>query len=882
MKKVILFFFVFIIPAYLFSQTSLNHVRKTVEAVRIHQKPSIDGRLSEEIWQREGSSDFLQRNPIDGAEPTEKTMVWVAYDDKALYVAAFLYDSEPEKIADRLYRRDESRECDWFAFHIDPYYDRLSGYMFAINPAGSIADAYLSNDVNTDFTWDGVWDWAVRIQEKGWAVEVMVPFDQIRFPEKEEYIWGINFSRVIHRKNEEIVFSWRPKEESGSVSHFADLHGIKGIKPGRYIEFTPYTVGQSEFFPKEEGNPFKTGSDYLGNLGFDLKVGLKSNLTLDATINPDFGQVELDPAIINLTAYETFFQERRPFFIEGANIFNFGSGGLHGEMDFGWGSPDFFYSRRIGRAPVGSVSGDGFVQYPDRTTILGAAKITGKIGRGWNIGILNALTSREYAEIDSDGKRSKEEVEPRSNFGVLRIQKEFNEGRQGFGLIGSSVYRTLKEDALREELNKSAYIFGFDGWTFLDKTKTWVLSGWAGGTRVTGSEENILNMQKSSIHYFQRPDADYLTLDENATDMNGWGTRVTLGKQQGNIIFNTALGALSPGFNVNNMGFQREGVDKINGHIATGYIWHHPGKVFRSKLILFAKNRNYDFGGNLFNDGNFFLIHGQFLNYWGFDVLLAQFGETLDKTFTRGGPLSLALPFRLRRMEISSDSRKKIVLGASGEFLNFDSGSSMRSTDLSITVKPKSNISFSISPSYNRMHFVAQYITTIDDPLMTETYGKRYVYGEIDQNTLSTNIRLNWTFTPRLTLQGYIQPFIAVGDYYDFKEFAMPGTFDFNKYGDGLSTVKYEDGEYTVDPDGKRPAESFTFNDPDFNVKSLRGTVVLRWEYHPGSRLYAVWTQNRADYENPGDFDFRRDFNDMWGAKGTNVFLVKVAHRLKF
>jgi len=882
MKRIFFLTGILFIVNFALAQTPSKETRKTVKAVRVNGEITVDGRLTEEVWQSRGYSAFTQVDPVDGAQPTEKTRVWIAYDDNALYVGAYLYDSEPGKIANRLYRRDQSTECDWFAFHIDPYHDRLSGYMFAVNPAGSIADATLSNDVNSDFTWDGIWEWAARIENDGWIVELMVPFNQLRFPEKDEYIMGVNFARVIFRKNEQIVFSWRPKEESGSVSHFADLTGIRGISPGKYIEFIPYTVGQSEFSPKEDGNPFMTGKDYFGNAGFDLKVGLKSNLILDATFNPDFGQVELDPAVINLTAYETYYEEKRPFFIEGSRIFNFGTGGVHNGFGFDWAQPNFFYSRRIGRAPAGSVSEDGYVDYPDRTTILGAAKITGKIGNGWNVGIVNALTSREDAQIDNNGNRMQKEVEPLSNYGVIRLQKEFNEGRQGFGFIGTAVNRNFQNEALKEVTARGAYTFGFDGWTFLDKDRDWAVNGWLGTTSVTGSESYIHDLQKSSIHYFQRPDADHVKIDENATAMSGWGGRFLLAKQQGNVIVNAGLGMLSPGFDIGNLGYQHGSADKINAHFATGYVWYHPGKIFRNNVILFATHRNYDFGGTRFGEGYYFINNAQFLNYWNYEILVGKYAESLDNGFTRGGPLALALPFWFTRASISSDNRKKIVLGLNTEIFTFSSGSSMRNAGFSATWKPRTNIDFTLAPHYNRHYFVAQYITAVDDPLMTDTYGKRYVYEEIDQHMFSMTFRLNWTFTPKLTLQAYMQPFVAVGDYHNFKEFAKPRTFDFNNYGEGLSTVEYNDGDYTIDPDGKRPAESFTFSDPDFNVKSLRGTIVLRWEYYPGSRLYVVWTQNRADYENPGDFSFRRDFTDMWKAEGTNIFLIKISHRLKF
>jgi len=530
----------------------------------------IDGFLEETVWRESGTGDFIQSKPDDGKPATEKTEVWVAYDKKALYVAARLHDSEPGKIVGRLGRRDDFVDSDWFTFSIDPYYDRRSGYLFAVNPSGTTVDRALFNDEDQDPAWDGVWESAAHIDQTGWTVEIKIPFDQLRFKPKDLYTWGINFRRIIKRKNEQAGFIWIPQGKGGYVSHFARLEGIHDIDPGRHIEVVPYVIGRAAYSPMEEGNPFATGEDYFANAGIDLKVGLKSNLTLDVSLNPDYGQVEVDPAVINLSAAESFYEEKRPFFIEGASIFSFGIGGSNRDIGANWGHPRFFYSRRIGRPPQGSVSEDGYVNYPDWTTILGAAKITGKIGNGWNIGFLTALTEREYAAIDLDGQRSAGEVEPFTNYGAFRIQKEFHEGRQGLGMIATSVLRDLQNESLKELLNQNAFSLGLDGWTFLDTRKTWVVSGWFGATTVSGSREAISLRQQSYPHYFQRPDAGHVTMDEDATSMSGWAGRVTLNKQNGNFVLNAAIGAISPGFNSSDMGFQWTSEWPDTGHSSRG------------------------------------------------------------------------------------------------------------------------------------------------------------------------------------------------------------------------------------------------------------------------------------------------------------------------
>lgn len=881
MSKKSLFMLILFLPVFLLAKPPDPQQQKTVQAIRSNGSVRIDGILDEDIWQEEGYSDFIMSDPHDGEQPTEKTEVWVAYDEKNLYVAARLYDSEPEQIRCLLGRRDDMVDSDWFIFAVDPYYDKRSGYQFAINPSGSIVDWTLYNDVYDDDTWDGVWEWKTKIDSEGWRVEIRIPYHQLRFPKKDEYVWGVNFRRIIKRKNERIAFVWVPKEDSGYVSRFARLLGIQNISPGRHIELMPYTVGQAEFSQEETDNPFQTGEKFLVNTGFDLKVGIKSNLTLDATVNPDFGQVEVDPAVINLSDYETYFREKRPFFIEGSNIFdNFGSGGAAIGANINWASPTFFYSRRIGRAPQGGVSRDGYVNLPDRTTILGAFKLTGKIGKSWNFGFINALTAREYAEIDSEGERFHEEVEPFSYHGVLRGEKEFNEGHQGLGFIVTSIIRDLRNDALTSIINERAFTGGIDGWMFMDKNRNWIINGWFGGTLVEGSREAILDLQYSSLHYFQRPDATHVEINENATSLMGWGGRIGLGKQKGRFIFHTALGMLSPGFDPNDVGFQFGSSDVINFHLLPGYRWPHPGKVFRNVMVFGGPFSSYDFGGNKIWQGALLALEGQFLNYWGFDTMVAYNPQTVSNDLTRGGPLALIKPGYQIDFGINSDSRNPVVLTLYTSLYTRPAWDSYSwNGSIFLRWKPKSNISFSLGPEYYVRNSFIQWVDRVSDPLMTATFGTRYLFGRIHQKMLSSDLRLNWTFNPKLSLQLYLQPLLAVGQYDEFKELAQPKSFNYNIYGEADSTIRFEDEIYTVDPDGPGPSPEFTFENPDFNVKSLRGTLVLRWEYLPGSLLYLVWTQNRADYRNPGDFHLRRDLGDLLSAPGDNIFLIKFTYR---
>jgi hypothetical protein len=705
--KKALAFVLFIAPLFLLAEkarpaeeaTDPRLQPKTIEAVRTTESVVIDGLLNEKVWQTEGYTSFIQSQPADGAEPTEKTRVWVAYDNANLYVAAFCYDSDPRLIRSLLGRRDDKLDSDWFIFAVDPYFDRRTGFEFRVNPAGSVMDLALSNDVNDDETWDSVWDSKAVINGQGWTVEIRIPLNQIRFPKKDSYTWGVDFRRTIMRKNEHVGFVWIPREQVAYVSRFASLTGIRDIHPGTHLEFLPYSVAQAQFKPAEAGNPFEPGHRYLGNLGFDVKVGLQSNLTLDATVNPDFGQVEVDPAVINLSAYETFYEEKRPFFIEGASIFNgFGRGGVYMNANINWPNPTFFYSRRIGRSPEGFPGHAGFVDFPDRTTILGAVKLTGQLQGGWNLGFVSALTAREFAEVDDGVTRFRDEVEPFTYYGVFRAQKDINQGQSGYGIMATGVIRDLKDPGLASILNHNAFTLAFDGWTFLDKKKNWVIGGWVGGTRVEGTAEDILGVQESSMHYYQRPDADYLHLDPNATSLSGWGARFNLAKQQGSFLFLTSFGILSPGFEPNDLGYQHSSSDKINWSILPAYQWTKPGKVFRYVMIFAGPFQNYDFGGNKIWEGGLASIQGQFLNYWSFQMMLAYNPNTISNTLTRGGPLAV-IPYGYQvDFQGETDSRRPIVFQTQNSYYRRPGESSDITSSLSIRWKPRSNISLSLGP----------------------------------------------------------------------------------------------------------------------------------------------------------------------------------------
>ncbi len=855
----------------------LTDEKLTVKAIRLNESVIVDGVLSESVWQNgHGVNKFRQRDPIEGAEPSEKTEVRVAYDDQAIYVGARMYDSAPDSIIARLARRDADVSSDYIAFFIDPYYDRRSGFYFALTAAGTLWDGVLMNDDWDDNSWDGVWEGKANIDNAGWSAEFRVPYSQLRFQNKDKYIWSVNFKRQIERKHESNYLVFTPKDGSGFVSRFVDLVGIENIVPARQVELLPYFRTKAEFTNPAQGNPFNDGSRYLPATGADIKIGIGNNLTLDATVNPDFGQVEVDPAVVNLSDIETFYDEKRPFFIEGSNIFNFGYGGANSFYGLNWSGPEFFYTRRIGRAPQGSLPDYDFAKLPEGSRILGAAKLSGKVGDNWNIGTLHAVTNQEKAELDLNGERAHAEVEPMSYYGVFRGQKEFQQGRQGLGLLSTLATRKFDDDRLRDELNSQSMSLGLDGWTFFDKDKVWVITGWAGMSQVRGSQQRIFDLQQNSQHYFQKPGVNHVSVDSTATSMTGYAGRFWINKQKGNFIFNTALGIIDPKFDVNDMGFMWRS-DVINGHIIGGYKWVKPGKFTRNAQLDFATFGSWDFGGNRTWSGVFHYGEITFLNYWGIEWDWAYNPESVNNRLTRGGPLTLNPSGLEGDFELESDSRKLWVLSLGFNGGYYGSGKYWNISP-SVEWKPASNVSVSIGPDYEKGITTAQWIGAFDDPSATATYGKRYVFAELDQTTLAASIRLNWTFTPKLSLQLYAQPLISSGDYYDFKELARPRSYDFNIYGEGESTI--DEQNCIADPDGAGPALPIELGNPDFNFKSLRGNAVLRWEYLPGSTLYLVWTQSRSDVEEIGEFQFNRSFRRLWKADVDNIFMIKASYWL--
>ncbi len=870
----IIFFMAIFIPFLTFGADKTE--KKISYAVKLSvSKPTIDGRLDDAAWQAVAFQDsFYQLNPVEGNPPTERTAFKVLYDDRNIYFGIMNYDQSPDKISARISRRDEMENSDFVVVGLDTYFDRRTAFTFGLNAAGVKFDMVMSNDGNSeDTSWDPVWEGKAAINDSGWVAEIRIPYSQLRFGDKEEQVWGFQIYRKIYRKQEEVMWQFVSKNAPGMVSYFGILRGIKGIKSPSRIELLPYSVSGLKRYKKEKGNPFATGSDFDLNVGLDGKIGITGDMTLDFTVNPDFGQVEADPSEVNLTAFETYFEEKRPFFIEGKNIFNFPLAMGDGDMS----SETLFYSRRIGRVPhYYPSSSDGFyydyADVPEQTRILAAAKLSGKSKTGWSIGILNAVTGQEEATIDSAGHRREVAVEPLTNYFVNRLQKDFNQGNTSIGGIITATNRRINEDHLRF-LNKSAYTGGIDIRHQWDK-KTYFLDLKLAGSYLSGDPTAIELVQRASARYFQRPDAKHVHLDTTRTSLSGYGGSFSIGRV-GNSNWRFAVGGTwrSPGFETNDLGYLRQ-ADKIMNYVWVGYRINNPVGIFRFVSINSDLWQGWNFGGDqLFSGGD---LNGgaQFLNYWGFYMGINRQQHGLSPWMLRGGPMARYEGSWNLWFNTYSDSRKDWRISLNGGGNKNDDGISRSFwTNLSFYYRLSDQINIRVNPFFNKNDENLQYVATLD-----KDGQDRYIFGKLNQKTVGVVLRLNYSPTPNLSIQYYGQPFVSAGSYSEFKHITDPrakGSARYAIFTENEIHYDLDDQTYYVDEDSDGMTD-YSFGLPDFNFKQFRSNLVIRWEYRPGSTLFLVWTQNRTGYDATGQFDYGKNMQELFDVWPENVFLVKL------
>jgi hypothetical protein len=861
-------------------------------AVRLTSPVSVDGNLNEDVWRTAPAiTEFRQSQPDEGKPGTQRTEVRFAYDDQAIYVGARMFDTMGGKgVVTRLLRRDalSENDSDILQLTFDSYHDHSSRFIFWINPSGS------KRDGTGDPTWDPVWEGKAQIDSAGWTAELRIPFNQLNFSRDVDQVWGIQVIRFIHRLNERQHFAWWPNNEVGGPQRYGHLEGIKIGERPRGMEILPYTVGRARYVrPSDPTNPFTKTSDKDYRVGGDLKYRLTSNLTLNATFNPDFGQVEVDPAVVNLSAFETFFSEKRPFFIEGQNAFGFGNFSCFFCSNVS--NLQMFYTRRIGRSPQLFPSGT-YVDQPENATILGAGKITGRTKSNILVGVLDAVTRKEMANVISvnsltgDRTTSQAEVEPLTNYFVGRARKEFQGGAQSFGGILTSVDRFTNDSLADARLASNARSLGFD-WFTSWKNREYSFMGQYALSDVRGSSLAMQRIQRSSARYFQRPDRSSGgnglfsdEFDENATHLSGYGGYARVAKDGGTWLWESMVNYRSPGFEVNDISF----------NTTSDYVWMNanvarsvtkPGPIFRNYFAVLSAQQQFNYDGDL-TDREFAAgMFTQLRNFWQANAFVIKTPSVLDDRVLRGGPVIRKRGYRYHQIFLSTDARKKYAISINPSFNDYDYGPDAMNLNASLTWKPSSSVQLSAGPSYNRNGSVGQFVTSYADPTATAFYGRRYIFAKLQQKQLSMSTRANVTFTPTLTFELFAQPLIASGDYVTFNEFVTPRKRTQHTFsGDEISSATVNgQKQYTIDPDGAAgPASPITVGNPDFNFRALRGNAVVRWEYRPGSTLFFVWQQNRSDTDPIGNFDFGRDRSALFNSHPDNIFLVKASYWIAF
>jgi hypothetical protein len=875
--------------------SAAESARPVAKAARAAVPPRIDGKLSEAEWMTAPvTNSFTQRDPREGTVATHPTAVRILYDDDAIYVGARIDNADA--INFRLGRRDmDASSSDWFRIALDTFRDRRTAMRFEVNPGGVKRDAIITGNYfegsfsgnDGELAWDAVWDAATSVDDKGWTAEMRIPFSQLRFAKVDapvagiengeggvefgaEQTWGVQFETVNLARQELAMFAYTPKSSYGGVSAFGDLEGLRTVPSSHSLELMPFVLGRAAF-AADDSHPLKPSRDYEFQGGIDARYKITSNLTLTAALNPDFGQVEVDPAVINLTAFETRLEEKRPFFVEGAGNFR-----LATSLRSFYAARELLYTRRIGRAPQVALPST-VTDVPASTDILAAAKVTGRT-QGWTVGVLNAFTDEMHGTyLDGSGVRRSAVVEPYTNYFVGRLGRELRSGQTALGIIGTAVNRDLGDPRAAAALSKSAYTGGFDfGHDFFKRV--WNISGYLLGSRVDGTPAAMTALQRNSSRYFQRPDAKSFRLDPGATSLSGMAGQFQFGKRVGrHWDGNMAYLFVDPDYEINDVGFfQRMDRRGLSGRLT--YTERTPGRFLRQSVTNFyyAYYQNYD--GDWLDKQTRVLTVLQHRNYWTMDIDAEYMPSRSDDRLTRGGPVAEKPGHHSLLVRVTSDSRKLINASVAATMRREDSGTRTDNVTASLELQGSKRWSLSVGPRVDWARQEAQYVTSVADPLATSTFGRRYVFARLHQNEASFETRLNYAFNANLTLELYAQPLVANGKYGTPKEFLAPRTFRFGTYGTDLGTLERTGRSYRIDPDGAGPAAPFTANDLSFTSRSLRVNAVLRWEFRPGSTIYAVWQQERLNPLLMENFSLGRATTSVFDADSRNVFALKMSY----
>jgi hypothetical protein len=836
--------------------------------------PAVDGRLDDEAW-KEGAwaSDYTQAIPVEGGPASRKTDLKILYDDTHVYIAIRAYD-DMTKITRYPSRRD-GMTGDIVGVCFDSYFDKRAGFEFDLNSAGTKIDLVLSNE-GWDTTWDAVWDGKVADEPDAWTAEFRIPLSQLRYGPQDEQVWGMHAWRWIDRLQEEDQWNLIPRQGSGRLYNFGELRGIRSLKARRRIELLPHVVGQVESLPAEPGNPYVGSASGTGDAGLDAKFGLGSNFTLDATLNPDFGQVEADPSVMNLTTYETFYDEKRPFFLEGKRIFTFGLAGsaIAGDESGTLTGDQLFYSRRIGAPPTiqPAVPDGAFFETPAQTSIISAVKVTGKTRDGLSVGLLQSVTDNEYANVSFNGTESRVPIAPTANYVVGRVQKDWDKGNTILGGLVTSTHRWLSDDETQKRLPGDAFTGALDITRFF-ANRSYVIEGKGVFSRITGDASAIRALQVNPVHYFQRSDAGHLGVDAGATSLSGHGGTVRVARYGNSTwLWSESVRWMSPGLDLNDVGYLKQ-ADVILNEARLEFKEIEPRGAFRSYGVTVTRDDAWDFGGLKTEGSTGLSASGSFRNLWGIFGNVKVVEAPTDTRLLRGGPAMTISGFVSAEAGVHSDQSRRVSVEAAAERHVVREGDGRTSElSLQVSVRPTNGFSFSVDASYERNVDDLQYVDTasVGD-------AARYVLGRLDQDTFALTCRANVFVTPDLSIQYYGSPFVSNGTYGAFKRATTPRA---GHYADRFHAFSTSEMAFVPASNTYRVTEggaTYAFGNPDFNFRQFRSNLVVRWEFKPGSSVYVVWSQDRTDDDLLGK-SLTSSLDALRRAPTTNVFMVKLSY----
>jgi len=836
------------------------------KASRVDIPPVIDGKLTDDCWENIGewSGTFTQKVPKEGQPETEETRIKILYDNHNVYVAFRAFDSEPEKINRWLAPRDQLKG-DAVMICFDSYADKRTAFVFGLTAGGTRFDFLLENDKPDDYSWNAVWEGKVSHDTHGWYAEFKIPLSQLRYSETNiEQEWGFHAIRWLDRRQENDHLHMIPQQNKGYVFSFGKLTGISGLPKSSRVELTPYSSFRYNVPEKNPDIPpgFEKAWDW--GVGLDGKIGLSSDFTLDFTINPDFGQVEADPSTINLTAFETWHDEKRPFFLEGKNIFS-----MNGEM--------LFYSRRIGSPPSWE-PGDEYGQYssvPQQTNIISAIKLSGKNKNGLSVGVLNSITAKETVKILQDEREYRMTAQPAISYSVARIQQDINKGNTIIGGMLTSTNRFLNEkDDHLSFLNRNAYTGGADFAQYF-KNREYFVKGAGQYSYAEGSREAMITLQRSPVHNFQREGAAHISVDSLRTNLHGSAGTITIGRGGENKIVSEQIFAwTSPGFDPNDLGYlQSADYKMLRGYVS--YVESKPAPDFLCFYYIAPFYRLlWDYGNTQTFGLSGFETEIHFTNKWG--VFFDTFYEfrNVDTGMLRGGPAVLLNPRWGTDICIWSDESKKASAKVyHGTVLGNKRYAQFAWAEFRYRPIPNLGLSGRIDYTYWRKGLEYAGQPTIDS-------GENiYLMSALKHDITGFTFRADYSITPDLSVQFYGNPFISSGKYTEFKRASrtMDKNYDnrFVLLDDGVLHYNSENNSYSVI---ETKGFQYSFDNPDFSFREFRFNLVARWEYRPNSTLYLVWAQNRSGTAGEYTSSLNENVKDLFQYNPNNVFMVKLSY----